>query len=494
MSGSTPDPPTYGPVPPAALVPIRTYARQAGVATDHSRQRIALRPIAAWRIDDSRFRFDSSFIRPIARTEIDDLARLHRTFPASPMSIFAHTDPVGDDAYNKPLSGRRALALYGVLVRDVDLWEELYKAPMAGDQWGQGAIDEMFDALGFTSVAEFQENNVDANGNPLDVDGWIGPATRKSLYRAYMDFLCTDDDGNVLELTDDNFLARGADPDHRGDVQGCGEFNPLMVFSTEEHQRFQAWAHREERNAENSVNRRAVVFLYPADVVVDVAKWPCPAARTGMPECKQRFWSDAQTRRNPQEARRHFDGDFDTFACRFYHYFGFNTPAETPIHLGLTLDIYVHHGGHGPGPGRYRLESDDGVIDKELDTGEALPLEEGGDSDVRLLSFTMLPATPTYTLSFRPENAGPDFEPVVLIESFTLGSLGPADSDEDPDDYLERDDEGSAQILGVADGPEHDQSSVDDPEAEVETETVAIEGIDVTIRRTTLAIGGAPNG
>ena len=98
-------------------------------------------------MDDSRFEFGSSFIKPIARTELDELAALHRARPRCPLSIFAHTDPVGDDGYNKPLSGRRALALYALLVRDVAQWEALYTSPMAGDQWGTRALQHMLGAL-----------------------------------------------------------------------------------------------------------------------------------------------------------------------------------------------------------------------------------------------------------------------------------------------------------------------------------------------------------
>ena len=392
-------------------------------------------------MDDSRFEFDASFIKPSAKPELAQLAALRAQFPGSPASIFAHTDPVGDDAYNKPLSGRRALALYGLLVRDVDVWEELHATPTVGDQWGATTTQHMLSALSQGDGTPYYDGPIDGWYDPqlqaaamrwqedsgLAVDGVVGPATRASLFAAYMEYLATGD----LRLTDDDFLARGADPEHRGDVQGCGEHNPQMVFSEAEHAKYQAWEFRDERNEENSINRRAVVFLYPAGVVVDPAIWPCPAAREGIPDCRARFWSDGDERRSPVAVRRYFDGDFDTFACRFYHYFGFNTAAETPVHLGLTLDVYVHHGEAGPGSGSFRLESDDGEIDTELASREALPIQSAPDRDVGLLSFTMLPSAPRYTLSFRPEGGGPEFDRIVLLESFLLSELGaPAEGTE----------------------------------------------------------------
>src|SRR6185369_5432195 len=78
-------------------------------------------PKGCFRMEDILFDFDSSFIRPEAKDELPALADLiekHTLTVAGPpekkvpppLSIFGHGDPVGNDDYNKQLSGRRALA------------------------------------------------------------------------------------------------------------------------------------------------------------------------------------------------------------------------------------------------------------------------------------------------------------------------------------------------------------------------------------------------
>ena len=91
-------------------------------------------PVASWRMDDIRFQFDSSFIRPEAADEFTLLAVLGKEHPEAPITLFGHADPVGDDAYNKKLSGRRVVAVYAVLTRDTDLWEDLYSHPHGRDE------------------------------------------------------------------------------------------------------------------------------------------------------------------------------------------------------------------------------------------------------------------------------------------------------------------------------------------------------------------------
>ena len=424
--------PSSGVIPPGPLVQIRSYARRAGVE-DHTTTRVALRPIAGWRMDYGRFEFDSSFVEPEAALEIPRLTDLTRQFPESPISIFGHADPTGDDDYNKPLSGRRALAVYALLVRDVELWDELYEQELPGDRWGlrsvqrmlaqlrdadgepyyQGAVDDWFGEASMEALKRFQADN------GLEVDGVPGPLSRKAMYGLYMDALCTHPDGTILVLTDDDFLARGEDPEHRGDVQGCSEFNPAMVFATDEHQTFEASADKEERNRENAVNRRVTIFFYPEGVVVDTAKWPCPAARTGTAACRKRFWSDANNRRSPQESRRHFDGDFDTFGCRFYHYIGFNSPAETPLHLRNAFDVYLYHeAGSNTAEGTFTVVSDDGEIEKSAPASDAIVMRSDADGEVRCLRLIGLHAGKRYTLVF--QTADGDEEPVVLVEDFTI--------------------------------------------------------------------------
>ena len=90
--------------------------------------RLRLIPIACWRVDDIRFAFDSSFIAPDSdatstndiRVELAHLADLVKAHPGCPLSVFGHADPTGNDDYNKALSGRRATAVYALLIANAD--------------------------------------------------------------------------------------------------------------------------------------------------------------------------------------------------------------------------------------------------------------------------------------------------------------------------------------------------------------------------------------
>jgi len=163
--------------------------------------RVSLQPVACWRLEDIRFDFDSSFIRPDAAEELGALATLRHIHPGAPISIFGHADPVGNDVYNKRLSGRRAAAIYGALVRDADIWEKLYQD--GEDHWGIVSIQQMLQATGHppgmidgmdgpktrAAVREFQGTV------GLEDDGIAGPKTRRELFLAYMDVICRDEDG-----------------------------------------------------------------------------------------------------------------------------------------------------------------------------------------------------------------------------------------------------------------------------------------------------------
>ena len=302
-------------------------------------------PKGCFRMEEIRFAFDSSFPGPDVKGDMPDLADLierhslkvegppAKTIPP-PLCIFGHADPVGQDEYNKPLSGRRALAVYAMLVRDVDIWEDLYTKSQGGDQWGTAQVQIMLAALGHdpgpvdgvsgdktkAATKEFQQ----ANG--LSVDGVAGPNTRKALYRAYMDDLC----GPRLELDPkEHFLARAEDGKGlKGDVQGCGEFNPILMFSKEEHDDFERSSDKTERNLENGPNRRVMILLFAPGRQINPEHWPCPRAREGVVGCKKRFFVDADQRRQCQQERREFEQTQDTFACRFYQLITDDSPCE----------------------------------------------------------------------------------------------------------------------------------------------------------------------
>lgn len=289
--------------------------------------RIGLIPIGCWRLDDVRFGFGSTFLLPATKREFQELDELLKKHPKAPATVFGHADPVGDDAFNKQLSGERAEAVYALLIRDTARWEKLYKVDRGSGSWGIQSIQHMLIALGHppaggangindartkVAVTEFQKKTPG-----LTVDGDAGPATREKLFKAYMDFLCP------AKLTKTDFLGQGLDDGGKGDYQGCSEFNPAMVFSKEESQKLA----KPDRDRENGVNRRVLILLF-APGTPPTAAWPCPRVAEGVAACKKRMWSDGEIRRNPQGARRKFADTQDTFACRFYHRLSIDSPCE----------------------------------------------------------------------------------------------------------------------------------------------------------------------
>ena len=300
--------------------------------------RLHLIPIACWRVDDMRFDFDSSFVRPDVADEFAHLASLMKQHKDCPISLFGHADPVGDDEYNKVLSGRRVTAIYAVLTRNVDLWERLYSTPFGGDNWGGNAIPEMLWRLGYLQGSDSAASPLTVQAlkdfqraNGLPPSGYADKTTRAVLFKAYMDAICRDSEGNSFVLIREDFLARGADAGGKGDYQGCGEFCPILMFSAAENEAYKNPNNRSARNQDNEPNRRVVAFLFRPHARVTPDKWPCPRATEGTQNCRKRFWADAPKRRAFQEKRREYSKDKDTFACRFYDRMASGSPCETVL-------------------------------------------------------------------------------------------------------------------------------------------------------------------
>jgi hypothetical protein len=291
-------------------------------ASEFNTARLRLIPIACLRVDDIRFKFDSSFIRmdPSAdpndpkdiRSEMRELALLHKSLPDSPLSIFGHADPVGNDDYNKTLSGRRAKSIYAMLIRDTGMWEQLFSQSFGGDKWGNDSLDTMQAATGLPR----------------------GTA-HATLFKAYMDAIC----GTNLVLAKKDFLAQGADSGGKGDFQGCGEFNPQLIFSEEKQKEFDEGAANkdqavlDDRNDQNAPNRRVMILIFKKGSKVLPDKWPCPRVTEGVAGCKKRFFSDGETRRSTHLSGqdREFEDTQDTFACRFYQRVSDNSPCERTL-------------------------------------------------------------------------------------------------------------------------------------------------------------------
>ena len=308
-----------------------------------------LTTVACWRLDDLRFDFNSAFIRPEAQPELAELKVLRDAHPGAPLSVFGHADPVGDEEYNKGLSGRRSEAIYAVLVRDPARFEKLY----ASDGWSLKHTQIMLQALGGTpgntngtaTAASTQAIKDFQSANGLEPDGAAGPQTRAKLYEKYMVFLFP----TKIEKTE--FLGKGADPDGKADFQGCSEFNPSMVFSQSEQAAFDKSADKTKRNEENSVNRRVLVLLFRPGTVVPLDKWPCPRAKEATANCRKRFWSDSTARRANTAERREFAKTQDTFACRFYHRLALGSPCEQPAPHPRRLSSRLRESSSGTEPG-----------------------------------------------------------------------------------------------------------------------------------------------
>lgn len=327
------------------LTPARVSLAQG---TESSRVQLPLKAVACCLLPDSHFEFASSFIRPEVAESLTRLANKRKANPGSPISLFGHADPVGQDEDNKTLSDRRVKAVYALLVKDAALWEELFSKPVDNDNWGHKGIQSMVKAVGNDpgpidgkagpksqkAIEDFQVSK------GLSKSGFADLNTRKALFEAYMDAL-HGKDSRPLDREKD-FLAGRADAKGKGDFQGCGEFNPILVFSKAEAQALALEKEKAKRNAENTPNRRVTALLFePGDKVVP-ALWPCPRAGEGTAGCRARFFSDGDKRRAFGEARRQNENTRDTFACRFYDNLAGDLPCESvaagkPATLRVTL-------------------------------------------------------------------------------------------------------------------------------------------------------------
>jgi hypothetical protein len=299
--------------------------------TESNRIRDAPYPVLCWKVEDIRFDFDSSFVAPGTdpdtnpsdptsdpiskpytqggiQQELKELAAQLQKHPGCPLSVFGHADPVGPavdpDGYNKALSGRRATAIYALLIsgtqasKAAGLWQTI-----AGQEnWGQSQTQAMQQATGLpdgTSMSALISSYLPKLLPPEFVALNIGPA---------------------------NFLAQGADSHGKGDYQGCSSFNPLLIFSQEKQNSFAAGANDQDpdvyaaRNLANAPNRRVMVLVFNKNAKVIPAQWPCPSATGDKSGCIKRFWSDGQTRRSTRlpDTDREYSQTQDTFACRFY--------------------------------------------------------------------------------------------------------------------------------------------------------------------------------
>ncbi len=302
-----PSPAPAGPIashPPQIAQPLRVAPTDA---LEFNTLSLDLVAVACVQLPDLLFEFDSSFPGPDIAAMLNQIPALRRDHVGTrgllpPVSVFGHADPSGDDDYNKTLSGRRAMAIYGALTRDVSLWDFLFDHAHGGDDWHAKDVTSVMRAAVLGSQG----------------------MSRTELIQAYQAVLCTE------PLGKDQFLARGADSKGKADFQGCGEFNPLRLLSTDEIRTLS----RVARHEQDSPNRRVIVFLFRPGSKVNPAHWPCPTALDGTTACRKRFFGPPRTgeiRRTPTDVRREFAQAAGTFACRFYDRIARLSPCELPI-------------------------------------------------------------------------------------------------------------------------------------------------------------------
>jgi peptidoglycan hydrolase-like protein with peptidoglycan-binding domain len=352
-----------------AANPLKFYVAPTEGSTSFNTIRIPLVPVACWRLGDPAFDFDSSFILPTFRGELAKLAALVQTNAGCPAAIFAHADPAGSDELNKTISDRRAIAVYALLTRQPSMWEDLYSGPVDGDAWDLRSIQAMLQTVAGRAT--------DDNGNPLPpnspyyagavdgaygpvtngavkqfqtdagltADGDAGPNTRKVLFGAYMDTLCTPQAPPPASPTSDatagppppaptpfsmqptDFL--GGEGAANGDLpkmslQGCSRFNPVVLLTNDE----MSGSDKASRNANDVANRRVVVFFFANGTKMDASAWPCPKVKDPMDACKSAFWSDGDQRRKNGDERRTYETTRKTMACKFYDRFARRSPCE----------------------------------------------------------------------------------------------------------------------------------------------------------------------
>ena len=210
--------------PPRLLLPAKvapTLENESNLLRD------PLITVACAYMPDYLFDFDRSFIKPDVHTRrfIDALAEVRGRHPNSPLSVFGHADPTGDDDYNAHLGGRRAAAFYGLVTRNVELWDDIYQnagqltQPCASDQWGARSFQIMLGVIPGADGNPYYSGGLDDTWNPAlnaalaqfskDKGVAAGPARRKAIYKLYMDIICTDKQNQPLQLDPTEFLAQG---------------------------------------------------------------------------------------------------------------------------------------------------------------------------------------------------------------------------------------------------------------------------------------------
>jgi hypothetical protein len=328
-----------------------------------------LTPVACMSLNDILFAFDSSFVQPEINRLLPLLPGLresHKT-PQGKLplvSIFGHADPVGEYNRNSHLSARRARALYGLLTRNVDIWMDLFKAN-DWDKWGLTSTEIMLSglkrkpknpdgslgdrprmsddsapsyytgALGEAWSAELDraiKNFQDDEG--MTHDGVMRDPVRKKMFELYMDAITG---SSTPMMQPSQFLghpdgkATGTD---KAAYQGCGEYNPVLIFSKQQEKDYQKAGMKEARDSANAPNRRAMMFFFretdfsPVTMEDIRGNWPCPAWKDGNKGCSEQFWGSGKERLAAGDNERKYADGERTMACHWYDRWARLSPCE----------------------------------------------------------------------------------------------------------------------------------------------------------------------
>lgn len=316
--------------------------------------RVALAPVACWRLGRPGFAFDSSFVAPAFKSQLGKLQGIVEKNPDCPAALFGHCDPAGSDDLNKTLGDRRAIAIYALLTRQVAMWAELYDNPQVGDTWGTMALQTILGSLEDDRGTIYYKGPVDgAYGSGttaavkafqpsagLPATGQADAATRDALFAAYMDWLCTpesDPSAASFQMKTADFLGAGGLGElPKMSLQGCSEFNPVVLLPASE----MNGADKSQRDADDAPNRRVVMFFFRKGTQVDAAAWPCPKVKEPLAACKLAFWPDGEARRKNGSELREYRRTRDTMACRFYDRFARRSPCEGQSASSIEFFVY----------------------------------------------------------------------------------------------------------------------------------------------------------
>jgi outer membrane protein OmpA-like peptidoglycan-associated protein len=183
------------------------------VRTDHLHTIVVQPRVICARILELLFDTNKTFLLPSALRHIRDVVELYEQRPRAELLIVGHTDTTGDPDVNDPLSLNRAKSVLAFLRNDVDTWLDYYGDHMHPKaRWGGHEDDLMLAAVlsrtgapsSDTPLHHFQATR------GLEVDGKLGPNTRRALITEYME-----EAGTTLPAS--------IEPT----VHGCGESFPL---------------------------------------------------------------------------------------------------------------------------------------------------------------------------------------------------------------------------------------------------------------------------